>query len=36
MLEAEKILNEDLLDECIEGRSWECIGWEVNGVERRC
>lgn len=33
MTEAEKILNEHLVGECIEaGGSWECLGWEVDGV----
>lgn len=36
MFEAEKILNEHLLYECIEGRgSWECLGWEVDGIEEK-
>lgn len=36
MFEAEKILNEHLLYECIEGRgSWEYLRGEVDGIEEK-
>lgn len=36
MIEAEKILNDYGWDECLQrGGSWECLGWEVGGVEEK-